>query len=387
MSQVFRVALYRFRATFVRRRGGYLSIVLLIALMGAVSMASLAAARRTQSSYPVFLASTKPSDLTVSVGGDNEAPERYSAAFTDRLERLSDVKQVTTLVTPAVAPLEANGAPNLNGAVSSSAQFVGSPDGMLWRQDQMSLIEGQMADPDSVDEAVMTASTAERAGLRVGQVIPVGYYTEAQIDSRGFGTPRVRPELRVNLKLVGIVELNRQVVVDDVDTASGFVIFTPAFMRALRAASPGGAPVLAPGAPVLYGLRLDEATSDEVARVEKAIAATVPAGTTCSFNVTSRVLNEVELAVKPESVALGVFGAIAALVALVICAQVISRQIRVEEEDRHIMRALGSPPFEKRGRQPDRSIRGSGGGFTLGSRAGDRALAARSFRPCPSRLP
>jgi hypothetical protein len=61
MSQVLRVAWYRFRATFARRWGGYLSVVLLIGLVGGISMGSIAAGRRTQSSYPTFLASTNPS--------------------------------------------------------------------------------------------------------------------------------------------------------------------------------------------------------------------------------------------------------------------------------------------------------------------------------------
>ena len=69
---------YRFRATFARRWGGYLSVVVLIGLIGGIAMASIAAGRRTQSSYPTFLASTNPSDMTVSVyepnGGGPAAP-------------------------------------------------------------------------------------------------------------------------------------------------------------------------------------------------------------------------------------------------------------------------------------------------------------------------
>jgi hypothetical protein len=59
------VTWYRFRSTFGRRCGGYLSVVVLIGLIGGIAMASIAAGRRTQSSYPTFLASTNPSDMTV----------------------------------------------------------------------------------------------------------------------------------------------------------------------------------------------------------------------------------------------------------------------------------------------------------------------------------
>ena len=67
------VARYRFGATFRRRWGGYLAIALLIGLVGGVAMGSIAAARRTQSSYPAFLASTNASDLTMSTYGVNAA--------------------------------------------------------------------------------------------------------------------------------------------------------------------------------------------------------------------------------------------------------------------------------------------------------------------------
>jgi hypothetical protein len=50
------VAWYRFRATLGRRWGGYLSLVLLIGLVGGLAMGSAAAPRRTQSSFSTHLA-------------------------------------------------------------------------------------------------------------------------------------------------------------------------------------------------------------------------------------------------------------------------------------------------------------------------------------------
>jgi hypothetical protein len=47
-GRVMAVAWYRFTATFGRRWGGYLAIVLLIGMIGGIAMASVAAARRTQ---------------------------------------------------------------------------------------------------------------------------------------------------------------------------------------------------------------------------------------------------------------------------------------------------------------------------------------------------
>ena len=51
-----RVTWYRFATTFGRRWTGYLSLVLLIGLLGGIGMASVGAARRTQQ-YPAEIES------------------------------------------------------------------------------------------------------------------------------------------------------------------------------------------------------------------------------------------------------------------------------------------------------------------------------------------
>ena len=73
-----RLAWYRFRATFRHRWTGYLSIVLLLGLVGGLAMASIAAARRTASSFPVFWASTNPSDLVGATAVLNPTIGSYS---------------------------------------------------------------------------------------------------------------------------------------------------------------------------------------------------------------------------------------------------------------------------------------------------------------------
>jgi hypothetical protein len=60
---VLRVAWYRFRATFGRRWTGYLTLVLLVGVIGGMALGSIAGARRTQSSFPAFFASVNPPAL------------------------------------------------------------------------------------------------------------------------------------------------------------------------------------------------------------------------------------------------------------------------------------------------------------------------------------
>ena len=70
----------------------------------------------------------------------------------------------------------------------------------------------------------------------------------------------------------------------------------------------------------------------------------LPSGSDANFTVTSITETKVERAVKPESIALGVFGAIAALAALAIGALAISRVLGSEETDLSVLRALGASP-------------------------------------------
>ena len=61
-------------------------------------------------------------------------------------------------------------------------------------------------------------------------------------------------------------------------------------------------------------------------------------------NAALAVEAKAQRAIKPESIALGVFGAICALAALLIGAQIIGRQLRLGAEEEGTLRALGADP-------------------------------------------
>ena len=94
MSQVIGVAWYRFRTTFRRRFGGYLSVILLIGLIGGLSMGAVAGARRTESSFPIYLASTDPITAMVLTGFDDPALGQTSG-YVPRLNKaIADLRFV-----------------------------------------------------------------------------------------------------------------------------------------------------------------------------------------------------------------------------------------------------------------------------------------------------
>ena len=328
-STALRVSGYRLRSTIRHRAGGYLSLILLIGLIGGVSMASVAAGRRTQSSYQAFLRSTNPSELVVAVYGPTGQPV---ADITSSIARLPDVGRVRTVVAPTVFPLDPSGAPVGGGANSST---LASGDGEFVDQDRLALVSGRLANQSRPDEVVVDAATARMGIVRLGQIVPLGLYTPAQIALPQFGTAAVPPVYRVDARVVGIVKANNQLVQDDVDRAYGLQYLTHAYL--------GHALALAPeeSAPVGYAIQLTHGTRS-VQAAETAIAKLIPSGAVYQFHLVSRAVTNVELALRPESLALGGFGVIAAVVALLIGIQVISRQIRFEDGDREVLRALGA---------------------------------------------
>jgi hypothetical protein len=325
------VAWYRFGTTFRRRWGGYLAIVLLIGLLGGIAMGSIAAARRTQSSYPAFLASTNASNLTMSTYGvtSNSAADNYLPALTRKIAHLQGVKLVQSWVGVAVLPLEQDGAPNLNDPINT----VGSVNGLYFDEDRATPVVGRMADPRRSDEFVTTAAGASALRVHVGRVVPMGVYGSNEFSAPGFGTPRVPPERKLDMRLVGIVVFNNQVIQDDADRYPTNVLFTPTLTRTLLASNAYG---------TWYAMQLAHGTA--IPALEERLLHLLPSGSDANFSVTAITETKVERAVKPESIALGVFGAIAALAALAIGSLTISRVLRSDEEDLNVLRALGAGP-------------------------------------------
>jgi hypothetical protein len=183
-EQIASVAWYRFVATIRRQWASYVSIVVLIGLTGGIAMGSFAAARRTQSSYSTFLASTSPSSLGVTLGAPN-----VTAVFA----RLTDVRAVESTIYLNAFPLRRSGAPALLPVLENEVATEGSVDGEYFDQDRVTVTSGRMADPSRPDEFVASALAAQLLGWHVGEVVPFGFYTNTQTDSPSFGRASLHP--------------------------------------------------------------------------------------------------------------------------------------------------------------------------------------------------
>ena len=338
-GHVLGVSWYRFRATFGRRWGGYLALVLLVGLVGGLGMGAAASARRTQSSYATYLASTDPSDLTVTIYGLSQAPDSgsgYSSALTQEMAHLPHVRSVEAAIVLNGLPLNADGSPRVNTA--GQVYPVASVDGLFFRQDRVTLTQGRLADPRRPDEIMMTASAAHYLGFHVGEVIPYGLYTNAQQRVAGFGTKLVPPKIRIEAKLVGLVAFSSAIIEDDIDRFPTLIVCTPALATEVLA-NPGQSFTGA----ATYGIQVDHG-SKNVGVVERELARIIPTGLQSTLHATAPVAAKADRTLKPIAIALGVFGGVALLAALLIATQAISRRQRESAEEVTVLRALGATP-------------------------------------------
>jgi hypothetical protein len=332
-GQLLRFSRYRFLRTFQQRRSAYLSLVLLIALVGGLSMGALAAARRTESSFPEFLASTNPSNLSLGTALWNPAlgyTTGYDAPLVATIAHLPHVRRAESYAAIYSAPIGANGKVT---AAADKANFDvnGSVDGLYFNQDRVTVVQGRMADPTRANEIMMTVGAADSLRLHVGQTVTWGTYTYSQFAS----APNVRSALHERLTLVGTVVLNNAVVQDEID-ANGptTVIFTPALTQRLDNCC---------AIFTFTFLQLDQGSRD-VPAVEAEIERVVPSKLPYDFYDTSIDVTKAQNAIKPEAIALGVFGLIAGLAAIVIAGQVIGRQLGFWAPEERTLRALGADP-------------------------------------------
>jgi len=344
MRTLSRVAWYRFRATFGRRWPGYLTIILLVGLVGGLAMGSIAGARRTQSSFPVYAASTNPAQIQAFESfldpqvGDNAG---YYPARALAIAHLPHVKEAATTVgfdanIVLLSHLHTHNEPGEKPPV-----FEGSTDGEFSKEDRVTLVEGRLANPNRADEVVMNAQAAHQLGLHIGSTVRLGFNSDAQLLSAACCSAKATPPVVVaDLHLVGIVVLASTVVQDDTNALGSQVgLFTPALTRELAECC---ATYSSSSLQVNGGAR-------EVAVVQSEIGGVLgkgfkSAGFGSSASGPTLAIATAERAIRPEAIALGVFGGIAALAALLIAAQVIGRQLRLGGDDAGAMRSLGAGP-------------------------------------------
>ncbi len=210
--------------------------------------------------------------------------------------------------------------------------FVGSSASEYFSQDRLPVAAGRRADPNRTDQFMASAGRGGTARpLAHRTEVSFGAYTVQQIEETNGNFLTVRPALHFTSTLVGLVVFPSQLVRDDVDRFSYRVLVTPAMTVRLRASS---------GFPT-YALRLEHGGRD-VPAVEGEIIPGLANGSFYNFHLTSVAEGQGERASRPEAIALGVFGLIAGVAALLIAGQAIARVLRTDRESMAVLRSLGA---------------------------------------------
>ena len=318
------VAAYRFRATFRRRWTGYLAVTLLVGLVGGVALGSLTAARRTYASYPKFLASTNPSDLFVLPQTNDPEP-----GLVNQLARLPHVRSAEEGEQIKSAALTPEG--RIATILETQVELVASPDGLFTDQDRLKIIQGRAANPARADEVVATNEAASVLHLHVGERIPIGVGLAR--------SQNVQLDRRIELTVVGIGVLGIQVVHDDIDTdRAGFLVGTPTLLRQFESCCATNS---YDGLQLTGGSRSDGPVEQEYEHLIDGPATSY--GQLVVYD-TAAIEAEAQQAIRPEAIALAVFGVIALAAALIIGTQAISRQLYASAADAEVLRALGATP-------------------------------------------
>jgi hypothetical protein len=291
----------------------------------------VAGARRTATAYGQYLAAINASDVFVNVPGS--LPGMAATRPYELISALPGVIAHAAYIGLSGVPL-VHGKPDNSFLVNS---LNGSLDGEYFSQDRATVLAGRLPPQGSTSTVVLTPAIAKAFGTGVGGTVsyrlqPVG--PEQQ--------PAGKPFTR-SFRVAAIVEVP-PALTDESDQAEGS-IFPPGATRQL----------LPEYFYAWIGLRLAQGTAgtgalqkhlatlaaDLQRQARQALHRDVPPPS-FTVNRTDVIRSRVQQAIRPEAVALSVFGAIAALAMLVLVGQGLAQMIARSAPDTAVLRVLGA---------------------------------------------
>jgi ABC-type lipoprotein release transport system permease subunit len=308
-------ALYWWRASRRQTWRSTLVVVVLCGILGAAALGALAGARRTESAYGRYLVSINASDVMVNI----PLPDTSLIA---KVEGLPGIRA-------SAAWLGLNANPVVHGRVDLAFQtdnMAGGLHGEFVTQDVMTVVKGRLPRPGAADEVALTAGLAHLFGVGVGGTVTYQFLNSLKITNvvTGYSTYRV----------VGIVELP-PVLVDQFDQVQGAILPQAATVAALHHRNAVEFSWVA--------LRLDKGSAGIPALQASLahLAAKVGGGVSFAIRSLETVHEQVQEAIRPQAVALAVFGVAALLALLVLLGQSLAQLLDRTAGELETLRALG----------------------------------------------
>ena len=332
-------ALYWWRSHRSSTWRSLLAIVMVGGLLGAVALGALAGARRTASAYSRYLASTNASDALVNIPG--LVPGIPVTRPMTLISRLPGVSQSAVYIGMDAYPVldgKVDDAWQVNDVVGTLSSSSFGADG--FSQDKMTVLAGRLPSTGSTSQVVLTPGIAARFGVGVGATVT---YLFSNGGNPSPGIPRVRP-VRRTFRVAAIVAVPP--VLTDQSDAVNATVLPPGATRQLIAYYQFG----------WVGVRLHRGADGipelqhHLASLAAAVTQQIPQpfraelGGGLNFNISSSAIihDQVQQAIRPQALALAIFGGIAALAMLVLVGQGLARLISRAGGDISVMRGLGA---------------------------------------------
>ena len=312
------VVRFWFGTTLRARARSYAGVAVLLALLGGLTLASLAGARRTASAYPRFREAGRAVDTLFFHTQDPEL-----------VRTVPGVTSTATYFAFIAGVVDAEGRPDpAYGHVN--AELAGSLDGLYFTRDRFAVTKGRMPNPSRVDEVAVNEHLAA-LGIGLGDRFRIGVFDPAQEDAVFSDTPPP-PVDRIDVTVVGVGLFPDEVVQDDTDR-TGRMLLTPAFTAQERRW-------------VSYawtGVSVEGGAAG-VDRFKRDLVTTLAPPDGTSFREKSIVVARTQQAVRPLAVALAAFGVMAAVATFLLVGQALVRLLQADRHDLVTLRAMGAGP-------------------------------------------
>ena len=306
-------------------------LALLTGVASGAVIGAMAGARRTASVYDRLVAATDPYEVAFAPGCPSSDPGACEPSAPGTIERVLSLPEVAVGVpfTVFVVPITTADGRSVqpDGEVcyegSGEVDVLGSTDPRAFTTIQRPhLVKGRRADPDRADEVLLSEITARRVGIDVGdrlEIVPV---------SCAAGGTREDWPAPIEVTVAGI-----HLAPGEVEPQSGFYTQTVVVTR------PTLSRLVAAGAPGTTGgaVRLRRGTS-----ADDLVAAAEAVGVDIGILLDqSDMTADVEDGLRTDSTTLWLLAGFAAVAAVVVLGQALTRQVWGGAEDFGTLRALG----------------------------------------------
>jgi hypothetical protein len=322
-----------------------------------VALTALAGARRTDTAVPRFVAYNMP-DVGGFLHGNVFSPPvepgvpGNSLSLAPVEQRVVDLPQVAAYFRAPYLFLATDPAGNTTGSLNA----IGPADAALFRSvDRPRVVAGRLPNPSRSDEAVINDLAAKEHHFRVGSTVRLYAYSFEQFSNGGLTSglstrARAPAGPTFTVQITGIVRFPSDVSAivpiaskQDVSYEGQQNLYlSPAFLPRLAAGL--GIPVRQIPSMNLFGVRLRHGAADWSAFAAAATAIGNGVITPSPGDVygTRTAAASAERGVHLEVVALLFFGALAAIVTIVLVGQAIARQVTLQDIDYASLRSLGA---------------------------------------------